>query len=106
MWNVTRKDVEEIEYDRGPNAIPGIKFHAAARALGVTAWEIVRRCVTIRGVHNYAPRHLLAALEFVQAHRGRLPLGDLVDTRFPIEAADAALAAAAERRALRPAVVP
>lgn len=74
--------------------------------LTLDASEIVRRCVTIRGVHNYAPRHLLAALEFVQAHRGRLPLGDLVDTRFPIEAADAALAAAAERRALRPAVVP
>jgi mannose-6-phosphate isomerase-like protein (cupin superfamily) len=40
MGDVTRKDIEEIEYDRGPNAIPGIKFHAAARALGVTAWEM------------------------------------------------------------------
>ena len=70
------------------------------------ASEIVRRCATIRGVHNYAPRHLVAALEFVREQRGRLPLGELVDLRFPLEAVDAALAAAAERRALRPAVVP
>jgi hypothetical protein len=69
------------------------------------ASEIVRRCATIRGVHNYAPRHLVAALEFVREQCGRLPLGELVDLRF--EALDAALAAAAaERRALRPVVVP
>jgi putative phosphonate catabolism associated alcohol dehydrogenase len=70
------------------------------------ASEIVHRCATIRGVHNYAPRHLVAALDFIQAHRDRLPFGNLVDARFPLEATDAALAAAAERRALRPAVVP
>jgi putative phosphonate catabolism associated alcohol dehydrogenase len=70
------------------------------------ASEIVRRCATIRGVHNYAPRHLVAALDFVQAQRGRLPLGELVDGRFPLQAVDAALLAAAERRALRPAVIP
>jgi hypothetical protein len=66
----------------------------------------VRRCVTIRGVHNYAPRHLLAALDFVRDQRDRLPLGELVDARFPLAETDAALTAAAERRALRPAVVP
>ena len=70
------------------------------------ASEIVRRCATIRGVHNYAPHHLVAALDFVREQRGRLPLGALVDMRFPLEAVDAALVAAAERRALRPAVVP
>ena len=70
------------------------------------ASEIVRRCVTVQGVHNYAPRHLLTALEFVRAHRNRLPLGELVDARFPLAEVDAALGAAAERRALRPAVIP
>jgi hypothetical protein len=80
MGDVTRKDVEEIEYDRGPDAIPGIKFHAAARARRDRVGDERAR------------------------DRGGLPLGDLVDTRFPIEAADAALAAAAERRALRPVV--
>ncbi len=70
------------------------------------ASDIVRRCVTIRGVHNYAPRHLLAALDFVRDQRDRLPLGELVDARFPLAETDAALAAAASRRALRPAIMP
>lgn len=30
--------------------------------------QIVRRCLTIRGLHNYAPRHLHAALGFLAAH--------------------------------------
>jgi putative phosphonate catabolism associated alcohol dehydrogenase len=70
------------------------------------ASEIVRRCATIRGVHNYAPRHLLTALDFVQEHHGRLPLGDLVDMQVPLADVDAALTASVERRALRPAVIP
>ncbi len=37
------------------------------------ASEIVRRCVTIRGVHNYAPHHLIAALDFVRKERDCLP---------------------------------
>jgi uncharacterized cupin superfamily protein len=35
---VTVKRVEEIDWYTGPGAIPGIKFHRAAKALGVTAW--------------------------------------------------------------------
>jgi len=70
------------------------------------ASEIVRRCATIRGVHNYAPRHLVAALDFVREHHHRLPLADLVDMQVPLADVDAALAASAARRALRPAVVP
>jgi putative phosphonate catabolism associated alcohol dehydrogenase len=90
---------------------PGGRFVTAGLVLPgsivtLDASEIVRRCVTIRGVHNYAPCHLIAALDFVREQRTRLPLGELVDTRFPLEATDAALIAAAERRALRPAVVP
>ena len=70
------------------------------------ASEIVRRCVRIRGVHNYEPRHLLTALDFVCDQRKHLPIAELVDARFPLAETDRALTAAAERRALRPAVVP
>lgn len=70
------------------------------------ASEIVRRCIIMRGVHNYHPRHLVRALDFVTDHCDRLPLGALVDATFPLAAADGAFVAAAERRALRPAVVP
>jgi len=70
------------------------------------ASEIVRRCATIHGIHNYRPRHLVTALDFVVAHRDRLPLGELVDARFRLEEADQAFAAAASREALRPAIIP
>lgn len=34
--------------------------------------QVVRRCLTLRGIHNYAPRHLAAALQFLAAQpRGR-----------------------------------
>jgi uncharacterized cupin superfamily protein len=38
MSDVTKKDIGELEYYQGPNAISGIKFRTAGRALGVTAW--------------------------------------------------------------------
>jgi mannose-6-phosphate isomerase-like protein (cupin superfamily) len=38
MSDVKAKTIEEIPHYTGPNAIPGIRFHTAARELGVTAW--------------------------------------------------------------------
>src|SRR3954471_1057324 len=38
MSDVKLKRMGEIEYYQVPNAIAGIKFHSAAKSLGVTAW--------------------------------------------------------------------
>ncbi len=38
MGDVQVKHTSEIDYYQGPNAIPGIRFRSAGRALGVTAW--------------------------------------------------------------------
>ena len=38
------------------------------RAVPIAPEQIVRRCLTVRGMHNYAPRHLGAALEFLAAN--------------------------------------
>ncbi len=38
MSDVTVKHIEEIPYYQGPKAIPGMRFHTAARELGVSAW--------------------------------------------------------------------
>ena len=43
----------------------------------VSVEQLVRRCLTLRGVHNYAPRHLGSALGFLESHP-HLPFGDLV----------------------------
>ena len=38
MADVQVKRIDDIDYYKGPNAIPGIRFHSAGRSLGVTAW--------------------------------------------------------------------
>jgi threonine dehydrogenase-like Zn-dependent dehydrogenase len=68
--------------------------------------EILRKLITLRGVHNYHPRHLIQALDFVMANRVRFPFKDLVDSKFTLEQLDQAFARAAERSVLRAAVVP
>ncbi len=68
--------------------------------------ELVRKWITIKGNHNYHPRHLVQALDFVMANRGRFPFGEIVDARFPLDQLGEAFARAADRSVLRAAVVP
>jgi alcohol dehydrogenase len=39
-----------------------------ARPVSLELEQVVRRCLTLKGLHNYAPRHLQAALGFLEAH--------------------------------------
>ena len=68
--------------------------------------DLVRKWVTLRGVHNYHPRHLVQALDFVMSQRDRFPFGSLVDAVFPLDQIDEAFASAAARSVLRAAIVP
>lgn len=67
---------------------------------------VLRRCLTLRGVHNYHPRHLVEALDFVVSQRARFPFRELVDGRYALEEIDRAFADAAGCRVLRAAIVP
>lgn len=67
---------------------------------------IVRKLLTVVGVHNYHPRHLIQALEFVLAQRQRHPFAELVDGIYPLAEIDRAMADAAACRVLRAAIVP
>jgi alcohol dehydrogenase len=67
---------------------------------------IVRRWITIRGVHNYHPRHLVQAVDFVAGARSRFPFRDRVQARFALTDVAAAFDRAAERSVIRAAVVP
>ncbi|MBT4864569.1 MAG: zinc-binding dehydrogenase [Planctomycetaceae bacterium] len=49
--------------------------------------EIVRRNLTIHGIHNYTPHDLLRAVEFLTAHHDDYPFAILVSEWFPLEAA-------------------
>ncbi|MBC3192450.1 zinc-binding dehydrogenase [Pseudonocardia sp. C8] len=68
---------------------------------------LVRGLHTVVGVHNYAPRHLAAAVGFLAAEHARFPFADLVGGPWALDDLDAAFAAAgtpgaAPRQAVRP----
>jgi len=67
---------------------------------------ILRKMLTVRGVHNYHPRNLIEALDVVVANRTRFPFHELVDGRYPLERVGDAMNDAAERRVLRAAILP
>lgn len=68
--------------------------------------DVVRRMLTIRGVHNYIPADLVAAVEFLDQHHQRFPFAELVTDSFPLADAVNAFAAAADPRSLRIAIEP
>jgi alcohol dehydrogenase len=72
----------------------------------IDANQILRKLLTLRGVHNYHPRHLIQALDFVLANRKRFPFHDLVDGKYKLEEVGQAMKDAAERKVLRAAIVP
>jgi threonine dehydrogenase-like Zn-dependent dehydrogenase len=46
--------------------------------VAITGDAIIRKCVTVRGVHNYAPEHLVAGLDFLRDNHSRYPFQDLI----------------------------
>jgi putative phosphonate catabolism associated alcohol dehydrogenase len=72
----------------------------------IDANMLVKRWVTMRGIHNYHPRHLIQALDFVMANRKRFPFKDIVDSKFALKDLDSAFKKASERSVLRAAIVP
>ncbi|HEY4261094.1 MAG TPA: zinc-binding dehydrogenase [Schlesneria sp.] len=60
----------------GTLVLVGSVFPAAPVPLAFE--QIVRRQLTIRGIHNYAPRHLLTAVEFLSRHHHDYPFVGLV----------------------------
>ncbi|KQP54032.1 alcohol dehydrogenase catalytic domain-containing protein [Agreia sp. Leaf283] len=68
--------------------------------------SIVRRLVSIRGVHNYAPRHLEAAARFIETRSASYPFDELVGATVALADLDDGLEAAAGGRAVRIGVAP
>ncbi len=68
--------------------------------------RIVRRLLTIRGVHNYAPEDLHQALEFLVGQRDREAFKQMVSATFPLEKSDAAFQHALLNPGMRVAVEP
>lgn len=78
---------------------------APVPAVAVLPERMVRGQLSIHGVHNYHPRDLLAAVEFLCSEHRRYPFAELVATTLPLEEATAAFAHAATHRPVRVGVV-
>lgn len=63
--------------------------------------SLVRGLRTIRGLHNYAPRHLDEAVRFLTERHGDYPFGELVGAAFPLSELDAAIELAAAGGSVR-----
>jgi len=68
--------------------------------------DVVRRMLTIRGVHNYVPADLVTAVEFLDQHHQRFPFAELITESYSLSDAAEAFRAAADPGALRIAITP
>jgi len=74
------------------------------RPLSISPEMIVRRLLTVQGMHNYIPADLAEAVSFLAKHHARYPFADLVAAHFPLTRIADAFAYAIEKRPLRVAV--
>ncbi len=74
--------------------------------VNIDANVLVKKWITLRGIHNYHPRHLIQALDFVMSNRERFPFKQIIDSRFGLDQLDEAFKKAANRSVLRAAIVP
>ena len=68
--------------------------------------QLTRKCLTIKGIHNYRPEHLGRALEFLQRCADEYPYADIVGATFPLSQINQAVAEAAAGKHIRVAVRP
>jgi alcohol dehydrogenase len=88
----------------GRAVLVGAVFHTpAARFMPEM---VVRGLLTICGVHNYLPRDLAAALDFLESEHQRYPFAELVTKTFPLAEAEEAFRYAEKHRPIRVAVMP
>jgi putative phosphonate catabolism associated alcohol dehydrogenase len=63
--------------------------------------QLVRRHLTLRGIHNYQPHHLLAAVRFLTEQHGAFPFAQLVAQWHPLRNIEHAMQAARDPRKIR-----
>lgn len=73
-------------------------------SVAVEPEAVVRRCLTVTGVHNYTPRDLAAAVDFLATHHGRFPFAGLVSRAYSLGEVDEAFEFAESERPVRVAI--
>lgn len=75
-------------------------------AVALQPEQVVRRLLQVKGVHNYAPRHLVTAVQFLCAQHRNVPFAELVGPWWSLSDIDAAFAAAHAGTAVRVGIRP
>jgi alcohol dehydrogenase len=65
---------------------------------------IVRRCLSVTGMHNYKPADLACAISFLAENHQRFPFAELVARTFPLDSVTEAFVFAERERPIRVAV--
>ena len=89
---------------RGRCVLVGLVFEGADFTLDGNT--MTRNYLTMTGVHNYAPRHLKCALDFLERTAPNLPYEDLVPRTVPLGDVKKALYLSRARAGIRIGVVP
>ena len=72
----------------------------------VDAHQIVTKCVTLRGIHNYHHTSLGESIRFVEENRTRYPFAELIGETYQLAEINTAFEHAFRQEVLRVAVVP
>jgi alcohol dehydrogenase len=106
MSGAAQAVLDGIEFLRPGGQAVWIGSVFPAQAPAFCPERVVRKHLTIHGVHNYRPDDLQAALAFLTAHHKRYPFAGLVGGPYPLEAVGEAFAAACDGTVIRVAVSP
>lgn len=74
--------------------------------LGITAEQIIRKCIHIKGVHNYAPWHLDESVAFLERNQGIFPFEKLVSSPYKLKDMEDAIQEAQAQKWMRVSVKP
>lgn len=68
--------------------------------------KIVRKMLTLHGIHNYQPKHLLQAVDFVSRYRLEFPFEELVSEYYSLDEINTAFAVAQSGKVIRVGIKP
>lgn len=74
--------------------------------LKLDANDLVRRMLTIHGLHNYGPEDLVGAVAFLEQTSSRVPFENLCGGEFPLEDIERAFQASSSLPGVRTALIP
>ncbi|XP_068693636.1 L-threonine 3-dehydrogenase-like isoform X2 [Montipora foliosa] len=74
--------------------------------LDLTGEQIIRKCITIKGIHNYSPQHLDKAVSFLSRTYIKYPYKQLFSQPFKLADFQTALKLAQQQKFYRVCVVP